>query len=175
MRIEFAHAGRPGAVEVEVAANTDPEALGCPPSARGFPFCRAVIEHEARGYGDALGWIQLVDSSDGPAGFALDPFEPLGPVGHPFAFFGFAPTLFDAPSRSGRDDMSWRADTFLAGIVEHGEAFALLGFSWGFEIEAGEIAIAGPTPLDAATFSDRLPALREACPDWRFAPGFAGA
>jgi hypothetical protein len=170
MRIGFTHAGRPGAVEIEIAANTDPEALGCPPHARGFPYCRAVVEQDARGYADALGWIQLVDSSDGPTGFAIDPFEPLGTVDHPFAFFGFAPTLFDGPSRSERPDMTWTANSFLAGIADEREAFALLGFSWGFTIEADEIEIAAPEELDAATWAARIPALREACPDWRFLP-----
>ncbi len=173
MRIEFIHGGRPDAVEIEVAVNTDPEALGCPPHARGFPYCRALVERDARGYADALGWIQLVDSTDGPGGFAIDPFEPLGAVGHPFAFFGFAPTLFDGPSRSGRPDMAWTANSFLAGIAEEREAFAFLGFSWGFEIAGGQIEIVGLAKLEESAWADRVPALREACPDWRFQPGFA--
>jgi hypothetical protein len=87
-----------------------------------------------RGYADALGWIQLVESSDAPGGFAIDPFEPLGEMAHPFCFFGFAPTLFDGPSRANREDMTWRARTFLAEIDEDFEAFAIIGFAWGFTI-----------------------------------------
>lgn len=172
MRIDFARAGRPGSVLVEVAANTDPELLGCPPHARGFPYCRALLEQDARGYADALGWIQLVDSSETTAGFQIDPFEPLGKVGHPFAFFGFAPTLFDAPSRAGSPELTWTANSFLAGIAAERQAFALLGFSWGFAIEEGEITIVGPSRLAESAWSDSIPVLREACPGWDFLDGF---
>jgi hypothetical protein len=173
MRIDFLHAGKPGAVMVEVAANDDPAALGCSEGARGLPYCRATIEQDARGYADALGWIQLVESSDAPGGFAIDPFEPLGEVSHPFCFFGFAPPLFDGPSRPTRDDMTWTANTFLAGIGDAHEAFSLLGFSWGFGIRCGALTVAGPTELDASAWNAVLPTLEESHPRWRFAPDFA--
>ncbi|MCW2978293.1 MAG: hypothetical protein JWO14_20 [Solirubrobacterales bacterium] len=171
MRLDFLHAGRPGTVRVEVAANDDPAALGCSDDARGLPYCRAVIEQDARGYGDALGWIQLVHSSDTPRSFAVDPFEPLGEVTHPFCFFGFAPTLFDGPSRRAREDMTWRAHTFLGGIRNDREAFSILGFAWGFTIRDGEVSIVGPTELDRSAWDDRVPSLEESCPRWRFLPG----
>jgi hypothetical protein len=172
VRLNFLHAGKPGAVQIEVATNDDPAALGCSEDARGLPYCRAVIEQDAAGYAGALGWIQLVDSSEAPGGFAIDPFEPLGEVTHPFCFFGFAPTHFDGPSRGAREDMAWTANAFLAGIRDDLEAFAILGFSWGFTIRAGEVTIDGPTELDASAWDDRLPSLEEACPRWRFAPQF---
>jgi hypothetical protein len=172
MRVDFLHAGKPGTVRVEVAANDDPAALGCSDDARGLPYCRATIEQDAGGYADALGWIQLVHSSDGPDGFAIDPFEPLGEVTHPFCFFGFAPTLFDAPARPDRDDMTWTANTFLAGIGDDREALVILGFAWGFTLRGGEVAIAGPTELDESAWDDCLPTLEELRPGWRFAPGF---
>jgi hypothetical protein len=163
MRIDFHHAGKPGTVRVEVAANDE---------ARGLPYCRAEIEQDALGYADALGWIQLVDSSDAPAGFATDPFEPLGEVTHPFCFFGFAPTLFDGPSRPTRDDLTWTANTFLAGIRDEREAFSLLGFRWGFTIRGGEVSIVGPAALDESAWDEILPSLERSYPRWRFAPGF---
>jgi hypothetical protein len=175
MRIDFLHAGKPGAVRVEVAANDDPAALGCSDDARGLPWCRATIEQDARGYANALGWIQLIDSSDAPGGFAIDPFEPLGEVTHPFCFFGFAPALFDGPSRESRHDQSWTANTFLAGIGDDHEAFSILGFSWGFEIRSGAVTIAGPTELDASAWDAHLPTLEQSHPRWQFAPGFASA
>lgn len=170
MRIDFVHAGKPGTVRVELAANDDPAALGCPDGARGLPYCRATIEQDARGYGDALGWIQLVDSTDAPGGFAIDPFEPLGEVTHPFCFFGFAPTLFDGPSRPAREDMTWTANSFLAGIRGDHEAFAILGFTWGFEIRDGEVSILGPTQLDGSAWDACLPPLEAAHPRWHFIP-----
>jgi hypothetical protein len=173
MRLEFLHAGKPGTVQVDVAANADPAALGCGEDARGLAYCRAMIEQDARGYADALGWIQLVDSSDAPGGFAIDPFEPLGEVTHPFCFFGFAPTLFDGPSRAAREDMTWTARAFLAGIGGEFEAFAILGFAWGFTIRAGEVSIVGPAELDGSAWDEGLPVLRQSHPAWRFVPGFA--
>lgn len=133
MRIDFLHAGKRGTVRVEVAVNDDPTALGCSDDARGLSYCRAVIEQDARGYADALGWIQLVDSSsDTPEGFAIDPFEPLGKATHPFCFFGFAPTLFDGPSRQTGEDMTWTANTFLAGIRDDQESCPRWRFVPGF-------------------------------------------
>jgi hypothetical protein len=173
MRLEFLNSGKPGTVRVEVAANEDPAALGCSEDSRGLAYCRATIEQDARGYADALGWIQLVDSTDSPGGFAIDPFEPLGEVTHPFCFFGFAPTLFDGPSRTTREDMAWTARAFLAGIGEELEAVAIVGFAWGFTIGAGEVSIVGPTELDASAWDECRPALEASHPRWRFAPGFA--
>jgi hypothetical protein len=172
MRIDFTHAGKPAAVRVEVAPNDDPADLGCSEDARGLAYCRATVEQDARGYADALGWIQLVDSTDAPGGFAVDPFEPLGEVTHPFCFFGFAPTLFDGPSRPTREDMTWTANAFLAGIGDDHEAFALLGFSWGFEIRGGDVTILGPTELGESAWDACVPVLEKSHPDWRFAPGF---
>jgi len=123
MDLPFNLEGAPGRVAVAVEVNDDPEALGCVPAARGFPYCTATVSHPARGYAAALGWIQLVRSSDGDRGgdeFEIDPYEPLGHVPHPFAFFGFLPTLFDAPSRDPVIDMDWLAHSFLCRLTEAG-------------------------------------------------------
>ena len=42
----------------------DPSVFGCEEVARGFPYLRAMLEPPAVGYGDILGWVQLVDMSD---------------------------------------------------------------------------------------------------------------
>src|SRR3954468_19470723 len=121
MELSFTMDGAPGRVDVVVEVNNDPEALGCRPAARGFPYCSATVSHPARGYAAALGWIQLVRSTDGRsagASFEMDPFEPLGPVSHPFAFFGFLPELFDAPSRDPIADIDWLAHAFLCRLNE---------------------------------------------------------
>jgi hypothetical protein len=168
MRLEFRHDGRPGAVEVEVGPNDDPAALGCGESSGGLAFCRATVETEARGYDAALGWIQLVDSTDEEGGFAIDPFEALGETAHPFCFFGFAPTFFDGPSRPTRADLRWTAHAFLAAIVAERTAAALLGFEWGFAIRAGEVTITGPTELSSSAWAAAVPVLEQAHPRWRF-------
>jgi hypothetical protein len=178
MRLPFARLGIEGAVEVEVGVNDDPAALGCPPYARGFPFCRATISPPARGYADALGWVQLVDATDLAGEFRIDPFEPLGEVSHPFCFFGFAPTLFDAPHREARDDMDFLAHSFLCGLgrrplESEPEVDALLGFSWGFSVRSGEIEPGPPAALGPADWDRHREYLSGAFPAWTFAPGFA--
>ena len=141
MLVEFSLWNLPGWVGATVEPNDDPESLGQEATARDFPVCTATVSYRGHGYRAALGWIQLVNSTDNSssgAQFEMDPFEPLGALAHPFCFFGFSPTLFDAPSRDSRDSLTWTAHSFLAFIGEESgrpEARALLGFSWGFSIQ----------------------------------------
>jgi hypothetical protein len=138
MRLDFELMEARGSIEVVIAPNSDPEALGCPPRARDFPVCTATVTFAGQGYNAALGWVQVVRSTDSESAgreFEMDPFEPIGQSPHPFCFFGFAPTLFDAPARRSREDMDWRAETFLCFVprdTDTREARALLGFAWGF-------------------------------------------
>jgi len=179
MRLPFRLAGALGHVAVAVAVNTSPETLGCRPAARGFPYCSASISHPARGYAAALGWIQLVRSTDGCSGgktFEMDPFEPLGRVAHPFAFFGFLPSLFDVPSRDPIREMDWIANSFLCDLGEHERhARALLGFSWGFTIRDGKIATWGPNALGSRDWDAHRALLTREYPNWSFAARFHDA
>jgi hypothetical protein len=167
-----------GSVEVTVEPNTNPEALGCPPFARDFPVCTATVAYAGQGYRAALGWLQLVRSTDGITGgkeFELDPFEPLGRSSHPFCFFGFAPVLFDAPARRSREDMDWGAESFLCFVpIDSGmrETRAILGFSWGFAIRAGSISLAPPSSLAATEWDKHQKLLRREHPAWAFAKGY---
>ncbi|HEY6729601.1 MAG TPA: hypothetical protein VI039_01095 [Solirubrobacterales bacterium] len=178
MRIEFERAGSDGVVEAELGINDDPAALGCPEYARGFPWCRATISPPARGYADCLGWVQLVSATDLAGEFRIDPFEPLGEVTHPFCFFGWSPTLFDAPHRDHGEDMDFEAHSFLCGLGQEpleppAEVDALLGFSWGFAVVDGKIHPRGPAPLTAGDWDAHHAYLHQAFPRWRFLPGFA--
>jgi hypothetical protein len=176
LRLEFERAGVASAVSAEVSRNQDPAHFGCPEFARGFPVCRATIDPPGRGYADFLGWVQLVESTDLAREFRIDPFEPLGtdPT-HPFCFYGFAPTLFDAPHRDHREDTDWVAHSFLCGLGPEplrppGEVDLVLGFSWGFRIRAGEIEVVAAAPLDPGAWDRHLPYLRETFPRWSFRP-----
>jgi hypothetical protein len=103
VRLHFRLLAGPGWVDVRVEPNTDPEALGCPAFARDFPVCTATVTYAGQGYKAALGWIQLVRSTDGASAgeqFEMNLFEPLGQSPHPFCFFGFAPVLFDQLGRA---------------------------------------------------------------------------
>jgi hypothetical protein len=176
--LEFTLHDLPGWVEVTLESNQDPEALGCAPAARDFPVCTATVTYRGRGYMAALGWIQLVRSTDGASGgtqFELDPFEPFGRLAHPFCWFGFAPTLFDAPSRAPRASLDWTAQSFLCFIapVERGlEARAILGFSWGFAIRDEIVSLDDPSILTPAEWDAHLALLRREHPTWNFAAGF---
>jgi hypothetical protein len=167
-----------GRVRVEIAVDEDPVVFGCSEIARGFPYCRATVEHPAIGYADLLGWVQLVKSSLHGEDFYLDYFEPLGPVPHPFSFYGWAPTFFDAP-HSDEGDWDFLAHTFLCGLGGEllefrREVRAVLGFSWGFEKRDGEVAPFGPTPLSPPVWNGHREYLGERYRqwEWKFAPGF---
>jgi hypothetical protein len=176
VRFDFTLRDVSGDVAVELAPNTDPVALGASPSSRGFPACTATVSYGARGYLAALGWIQLVRSTDNTskgAEFEIDPFEPLGRTSHPFCWFGLTPALFDAPSRpSVPDTFEWTAQSFLAFIGDPGQACAILGFSWGFTVREQEILMTPIERLLPAEWDARLPVLRREHPLWGFAAGF---
>jgi hypothetical protein len=166
-----------GRVEVEVGVNDDPAALGCEEFARGFPWMRAKVAPPARGYREVLGWVQLVDWTILEGGFLIDPFMPLGPTTQPFGFFGFAPTMFDAPHTDVEGDMRFVGHSFLCGLggrlleLRH-EVRALLGFSWGFERCDGSFAYSGPEVLGPADWDRHREYLHAAHPEWTFPPGF---
>jgi hypothetical protein len=178
VRLDFGLRGIPGYVEVSLEANTAPAALGCGPEAEDFPVCTARVAYAAGGYNAALGWIQLVRSTDGAGGgdrFELDPFEPLGRSPNPFCWFGFAPTLFDAPSRTVREPMEWTAHSFLCFIASGTrgpEARAILGFSWGFVIKDDTVLLEGPASIAPAEWDRHVPLLRSEHPVWDFAAGY---
>lgn len=176
IELPYRWADTEGTVRVEIRVNEDPVALGCSEMARGYPYMRATIEPPARGYADALGWVQLLDSSLREGGFNLDYFESLGPVPNPFGFYGFSPTFFDAP-HSDEADWDFLAHAFLCGLGgeildRERDIRAVLGFSWGFSKRGREFGYFAPGPLAPADWDAHLDYLTRAYPDWAFAPGF---
>jgi hypothetical protein len=177
MRLEFKLRDHPGFIDVTIDANLHPEALGCSVAAEDFPVCTAIVEYAGKGYMRAMGWIQLVCSSDnssGGSGFEMDPYDPLGTLAHPFCWFGFAPTLFDAPWRHPRRDLDWTAHSFLGFISgsNQPEICAVTGFSWEFQIRSERISIADPKMLRASSWDEHLPVLQREYPAWHFSSGF---
>jgi hypothetical protein len=178
LRLDFHLLDARGRIDIAIEPNIDPEALGCPPFARDLPVCTATVTYEGRGYHAAFGWVQLVRSTDSASRgeeFELDPYEPLGRLSHPFCFFGFAPVLFDAPSRASRDDMDWVANSFLCFVAPDAagrETRAIAGFAWGFNIREREVALRSPESLDSAAWDSHLPLLRREHPSWTFATGY---
>ena len=179
MEIPFVLRGIPGTVIVDYALNVEPEAVGCGPETRDYPICTANVVFPFRGYDSLMGWVQLVRSDDNVSGgehFEMDPLAFLGDLPHPYCWLGLNPTLFDAPSRDPRIDMSWTAHSFLCVPDDVGnglEARALLGIAWGFRCESGQITLQPPTELDGSAWSDVVGLLTEKFPSWHFSPGFA--
>ncbi len=176
LRLGFQRRGVAVEVDAEIRVNDDAEHYGCHPCALGFPVCRATISPPPRGYDDALGWIQFVRQPDWGGEFQLDPFEPFGAPNSPFCFFGFAPTLFDAPHRDTFPDMECVAHSFVAGIRgihQPREALAGTGFRWAYRIRDSRIEVDPPEPLGPADWDEHLPYLRGTFPGWEFVPGFA--
>lgn len=123
-----------------------------------------------------FGWTQMVRSTDsaGPD-FEMDPTAIYRDVSTPFAWFGFLPELFDAPSRGERLDMDWEAHSFLCvspNAVLTPRVQAVAGFTWGFSIRNAEISFAGPAELDSEAWNSHLVLLRSSYPGWTFDAGF---
>jgi hypothetical protein len=178
MELPFSWAGMEGVVRVELASNDDPAALGCAEFARGFPYCRATVEPAAKGYADMLGWVQLINASyvHRGEGFISDGFEPLGPLPHPFGFYGVSPTLFDAPHTDDRE-ADFSAHSFLCGLGGEllefrQEVRAVLGFSWGFSKRGDELEFFGPGTLPAGDWEGHRDYLTRTFPRWTFASGY---
>jgi hypothetical protein len=130
------------------------------------------------GYRSMLGWVQLVRSTDNESGgdaFENDPFALFGDAPSPYCWYGTEPTLFDAPARAIRDDLDWIAHSFLATTPldevmawQPRRVVALTGFSWGFTIRDGTVAIHRVEPLPRAVWNSHTPSLRAQFPLWHF-------
>jgi hypothetical protein len=165
-----------GRVQVEVAPNRDPAALGCAEFARGFPYCRAVVEPGEVGYQHLRGWLQMVNAS-GRRGFEADHYPSLDDVPHPFCFLGYAPVFFDGP-HTDEQDLDFLAHTFLCALGGElfefrREARALLGFGWSFSKRGPRIEWSGPTALAPGDWDSHRADLGKAYPRWSFAAGFS--
>jgi hypothetical protein len=184
LRIDFALRGLDGHIDVSLRDNSDPASLGYSvlfpgvslDAVQGFPVCEATVTYPGQGYAAVFGWTQLVRSTDSATGaFEMDPIAIYTEIPTPFAWFGVKPQLFDAPSRDDRPDMDWEARSFLCvspDAVITRRVVAVTGFSWGFTIKSGEIAISGPWELGPDTWSSHLAVLRREYPQWAFDPGY---
>lgn len=182
--IPFTLKGSPGLVCAAVEATTERAAFGAHAGAEGLPHCTATIEYAGMGYHRLMGWVQLVRSTDNESHgrtFEMDPFDAFDlytAAPTPYAFFGIAPTLFDAPARDERIAMDWVAQSYLAWSPFQGRpnvVTPIAGFRWGFEIDPrGNVQLTALAGVSAAGWNDRLPYLRESYPGWLFDEADAG-
>jgi len=178
--------GASGSVHVSIAPNEDPVAVGSefllfgmpPELALGYPMCTATVEYERDGYAAVLGWTQLVRSSDNSTGgksFEVDPIAVYRDMDTPFAWFGLKPTLFDAPFRFDRQDVSWECHSFVCFIpdaVLSRHVRAIGGFSWGFDTHAETVSPRDLEVLDDESWNHCIPILRDKYPTWIFDEDF---
>jgi hypothetical protein len=179
LRVPFTFRDVACEVVVAVRPNDDPSRYGCDlldPSlpadaAADFPVCTAEPVLPLRGYRAACGWIQVVRSTDSSGEFEMDPLALFRDVATPFAFFGIAPTLFDAPFRESRYDLVWKARAFLAasqdGVMSK-TIRPLAAFEWGFTVAEGAITIDDPTELSVATWNEHRQLFSTTYPGWTF-------
>lgn len=185
-------------IRASVMPNTDPVAFGStiifpqykPEDFLGYPVIKATVHSDHAGYGSMFGWIQFVESTSnahdttndhGPTDtqegcadldWQLDAIPLFQDLNTPFIYFGSDPTLFDAPARVGKDEVKWRAQSYLTHVsdaVITRQVTPVLGFTWGFDVENGAKCVAPLEELDLKTsWNERLDALRRSHANWTF-------
>jgi hypothetical protein len=186
--LPFRLRGFAGVVEVFYDTNRDAahwgfELLNLPFASaltEGFPVCRAEVGYAGPGYRATMGWIQIVtvrDAATGRESSSLDLLPIMEEAASPFATFGHAPTLFDAPGPNPpRQNEMWTAESYLAicpDVARTRKVAALLGFRWGYELRAMRATPFAVAPCAGRDWDRHLPLLRGDYPAWAFAPGFA--
>jgi hypothetical protein len=179
VKLDFEWRATRGSVRIECGMNEDPAALGAFPGVAGLPMCTATVTFPHLGYRSMMGWVQLVRSTDNESKgeqFESDPFALFGDAPSPYCWYGLNPTLFDAPSRSGSDDLEWEAHSFLATTpLEEVMAWQprrvvpLVGFSWGFDIAGGAAQARPAQPMPLERWNEHTGVLRATYPLWNFA------
>ena len=171
MELEFRHHAASGRVAVDVCENTNPAELGCDAASIGLPVCTARVETAAQGTAPCAAgskWCAPQTTRLGEKASTWTP-SPRRGTDSPYAFYGLAPTLFDAPGRDHRNDLDWLAHAFLAHTpLGANTVEAVLGFSWGFRFRADEVQIVGPAPLHHADWAAHQELLTAEHPAWTF-------
>jgi hypothetical protein len=178
LEIDFHHDGLEGRVHVSCVANDDPRRVGKGEESRGFPACTATIEYPGEGYRAVFGWVQLVRSTDNAfsgTAFEMDAARFFEDSPAPYCWYGVRPILFDAPSRDDRRPIDWLAHSFLGVTPRDAGArklvVPLLGFAWGFRIDAPDrIALVPVERLAAEHWNGHVEYLSASYPTWEFAP-----
>ncbi len=149
--------GVSGTINVRYGVNDDPRRWGYEvldldwyqeDRVRGFPVVQASVEHPAEGYAAQMGWVQVVRYQVADAGSeedttVFDVPPQLSETDTPYLAFGVRPTMFDAPAIGARE-VTWRASTFLTYTPDallSRVVSPLRGFTWGYDVVAGDVRI----------------------------------
>jgi len=175
VHLPFSLDGLEGVLSIQIERNDDPASVGSFKGSLGLPVCTARVKPTGRGYRAMCGWIQLIRSTDNSSGgveFELDPFGPFTDTGSPYAFYGLAPTLFDAPGRDARDDLDWTAHAWLARTELDSRVIEpVVGFSWGFSIRERKPLPSPVGELARTDWAQHVPLLQRQHPGWVIAAG----
>jgi hypothetical protein len=183
LELSFSVRGGTGSVHVHYGVTEDPVAVGFDLVAvgfdatafRGFPVCWADVRFDQGGYRAMFGWIQLVTTSDVAApgdpfvSIDIPPF--LAQEDSPLAFFGYQPTLFDAPANPGHPDGEWIAESFLVAapdVARTRRLAPITGFRWGYRLTAGVPEPLAVAPIGPDRWDAHRALLAERHPSWAF-------
>jgi hypothetical protein len=182
LKVPFVLRGLDGHVVVQLAVNEDPVRWGHhllglewdPPVPVGCPVMSGEIRYPGEGYGAWLYWLQVVAYRDSRypdySGTHADVPSPLHGKDVPYLASGVLPRIFDAPATDS-DDADFSAHSLLAydpNCNMSRTLRVLCGYSWGYEIREGTIAVQAPGLLDGAGWAADLELLRAEFPSWTF-------
>jgi hypothetical protein len=167
-------------VTVDRVANEDPRRWGYHLLDRfpmeqpvGFPVVRASVGYPAEGYGAAMGWIQLVYHGKEEVEereVVVDLTPQHADSGTPYAFWGFSPTFFDAPS-TDQAGIRWVAEAFLAtspDALMTKTVVPVCGFRWGYATRRKPPELLPLEPIGAGAWESARTVLTERYPTWEF-------
>jgi hypothetical protein len=158
LTLPFESHGHKGRVHVAYGAVTDSDRLGFnmlgvglqPHQPVGYPVVKADIDFDGDGCSALFGWVQVIHNTAWPPELAEEVDLPPFLLGSntPMMYFGYLPTMFDAPANPHHPDGDWTAFTFLTAIpdlVVSRSVQALTGFRWGYRLACGQ-----PTPISCS-------------------------
>lgn len=149
---------------------------------KGFPVIRAEVRFGGLGYESMLGWVQIVthrypDGRETEA--SVDVAGMFQDYGNPYCFYGYKPTLYDAPCHNPGLSMDWIAYSFLSPLKQadqNGKKMIapILGFRWGYSLNDGQVtSIKKPETVPESRWIELSKEIRDEYGDWTFKDGFA--
>jgi len=177
--IPFRLRGLDGLVTVDRIANEDPRRWGYHLLGRFpmeqpecFPVVHASVSYPAEGYCATMGWIQLVyygeETEDREVVVDLTPQH--ADSNTPYAFWGFCPQFFDAPS-TPQAGIRWVAEAFLAtspDALMTKTVLPVCGFRWGYATTRNPPDLLPLKPIGAEAWESTRALLTERYPSWEF-------
>lgn len=185
----FLYGGKKGSVSVVFSPNRGAKSSGftaigerfTDDMIRGFPVIRAIVNYSGFGYEAMFGWIQIVTHRY-PGGEESETSVDVAPQFQnypvPYCFYGYKPTLYDAPCHNPGISMKWTAYSFLCPLTitdENGKKLVapFLGLKWGYSLENGKVSsLHAPEVVGADKWNQLTIGIRDEFKDWAFSSSF---